>query len=96
MFGQTRLNELRARKELLLVQADAQRRLMALDARKVEDALQWVGPLQRGWQRAKPLAWLAAPVGGFFLARHGRSVWRYGRRVFKAWRWISGLGWGSL
>jgi hypothetical protein len=94
MVGQTQLNELRARKELLLVQADAQRRLLALDARKVEESLQWIEPLQRGWQRVKPLTWLAAPVGGLLLSRYSRSIWRCGWRVVNGWRWIRGHGHG--
>ena len=91
MFGQTRLNEWRARKELLLVQADAQRRLIALDAQNAAQALQWVESAHRTWQQVKPMAWLAAPVAGFYLGRHGCFVWRWGVRLFKTWSWISGV-----
>ena len=56
MFGQTRLKELRARKELLLGQADAHRRLIALDAQNTAHALRWVESIQRAWQHVKPFA----------------------------------------
>ena len=89
MFGQTRLKELRARKELLLAQADAHRRLIALDARDIAHALRWVESIQRAWQRVKPFASLAAPVAGFYLARHGRAAWRGGLRIVEVGRWVS-------
>ncbi len=88
MFGQTRLNELRTRKELLLVQASAQRQLIALDAQNVVHALRWLDSVHRAWQHVKPLASMAAPVAGYYMARKGRSLWRWvvllvevGRRV---------------
>jgi len=88
MFGQTRLNELRTRKELLLVQANAQRQLIALDAQNVVHALRWLDSVHRAWQHVKPLASMAAPVAGYYMARKGRSLWRWvvllvevGRRV---------------
>ena len=88
MFGQTRLNELRTRKELLLVQANAQRQLIALDAQNVVRALRWLDSVHRAWQHVKPLASMAAPVAGYYMARKGRSLWRWvvllvevGRRV---------------
>jgi len=88
MFGQTRLNELRIRKELLLVQANAQRQLIALDAQNVVHALRWLDSVHRAWQHVKPLASMAAPVAGYYMARKGRSLWRWvvllvevGRRV---------------
>ena len=88
MFGQTRLNELRTRKELLLVQASAQRQLIALDAQNVVHALRWLDSVHRAWQHIKPLASMAAPVAGYYMARKGRSLWRWvvllvevGRRV---------------
>jgi len=88
MFGQTRLNELRTRKELLLVQANAQRQLIALDAQNVVHALRWLDSVHRAWQHVKPLASVAAPVAGYYMARKGRSLWRWvvllvevGRRV---------------
>jgi len=88
MFGQTRLNELRTRKELLLVQANAQRQLIALDAQNVVHALRWLDSVHRAWQHIKPLASMAAPVAGYYMARKGRSLWRWvvllvevGRRV---------------
>ena len=87
MFGQTRLKELRARKELLLGQADAHRRLIALDTQDIAHALRWVESVQRAWQHFKPLAWLAAPVAGFYLAQRGRSVWRWGLRLVEVGRW---------
>ena len=77
MFWQTRLNELRSRKELLLVQADAHRQLIALDAQNVVHALGWLNTVERAWQRIKPLASMAAPVAGFYMARKGRSLWRW-------------------
>jgi hypothetical protein len=89
MLGQTRLNDLRSRKELLLVQADAQRRLIALEAQNAADSLRWADSIHRAWQEVKPLAWVAAPVAGFCLARYRRSVGRLGLHLFKAWRWIS-------
>jgi len=88
MFGQTRLNELRTRKELLLVQANAQRQMIALDAQNVVHALRWLDSVHRAWQHVKPLASMAAPVAGYYMARKGRSLWRWvvllvevGRRV---------------
>ena len=88
MFRQTRLNELRTRKELLLVQANAQRQLIALDAQNVVHALRWLDSVHRAWQHVKPLASMAAPVAGYYMARKGRSLWRWvvllvevGRRV---------------
>jgi len=88
MFGQTRLNELRIRKELLLVQANAQRQLIALDAQNVVHALRWLDSVHRAWQHVKPLASMTAPVAGYYMARKGRSLWRWvvllvevGRRV---------------
>ncbi len=88
MFGQTRLNELRTRKELLLVQASAQRQLIALDAQNVVHALRWLDSVHRVWRHIKPLASMAAPVAGYYMARKGRSLWRWvvllvevGRRV---------------
>ena len=88
MFGQTRLKELHARKELLLVQADAHRQLIALDAQNVVHALRWLDSVHRAWQHFRPLASMAAPVAGFYMARKGRSLWRgvvllveVGRRV---------------
>ena len=88
MFGQTQLNELRSRKELLLAQADAQRQLIALDAQNVVHALRWLDSVHRAWQHVKPLASVAAPVAGYYMARKGRSLWRWvvllvevGRRV---------------
>jgi len=88
MFGQRQLNELHARKELLLVQADAHRQLIALDAQNIVHALGWLDSVHRAWQHLKPLASMAAPVAGFYAARKGRSLWRWavllvevGRRV---------------
>lgn len=91
MVGQTRLNHLRARKELLLVQAEAERQLIALDARRLADSLHWVETIHRGWQHVKPLAWAAAPVAGFCLVRRGRSLWRWASRLVNVWRWIGAL-----
>jgi hypothetical protein len=82
MFGQTRLNELRARKELLVAQAAAHRQVLALDAETVAHSLRWLDVAVGWWQRIKPFAWIAAPFAGFYAVRHGRSVWR----------WASGLG----
>ena len=88
MFGQTKLNELRSRRELLLAQADAHRQLITLDAENVVHTLRWVDSFHRTWQHLKPLASMAAPVAGFYAARKGRSLWRWvvllvevGRRV---------------
>ena len=89
MVGQTRLDELRARKELLLLQAEAQRRLIALEATNTAVALRWVESVQRAWQRVKPFAWLGAPVAGFYLARHARSVWRWAAYLARTGRRIS-------
>jgi len=76
------------RKELLLVQANAQRQLIALDAQNVVHALRWLDSVHRAWQHVKPLASMAAPVVGYYMARKGRSLWRWvvlfvevGRRV---------------
>jgi len=90
MFGQTRLSELRARKELLVVEADAHRQLLALDAQAAAHSLRWLEPVHRGWQQVKPFAWLVAPVAGFYVARRGRSVWRWGLRLFDIGRRIVG------
>lgn len=81
MFGQTRLNELRARKELLLFEARVERELLTLEAQNVAHALRWLEPVHRGWQHIKALAWLATPVAGFYFARHAGFVWRWGLRV---------------
>jgi len=74
------------------MQAEAQRRLIAVEAQRIAHALQWVHSLERSWQRIKPFAWLAAPAGGFYLTRRGRSIWRWGLRLAKAWHWINGIG----
>jgi len=73
---------------LLLVQASAQRQLIALDAQNVVHALRWLDSVHRAWQHVKPLASMAAPVAGYYMARKGRSLWRWvvllvevGRRV---------------
>ncbi|MCG3147513.1 MAG: hypothetical protein PCFJNLEI_00953 [Verrucomicrobiae bacterium] len=91
MFGQARLNELRARKELLVMQADAQRQLIALDAASVAHALRWADIAASWWQRIKPFAWVAAPVAGYCVVRHGRSVWKWGTRLLKAGQWLARL-----
>jgi hypothetical protein len=89
MVGQTRLEELHARKELLLLQADAQRRLIALEAANTAIALRWVESVQRAWEQVSPLVWLAAPVAGFYVARRARSVWRWGLYLARTVRRIS-------
>ena len=86
MFGQTQLNELRSRRELLLAQADAQRQLMALDAENVVHTLRWLDSVHRAWQHLKPLASMAAPVAGFYAARKGRSLWQWAVLLVEAWR----------
>ena len=86
MFGQTQLNELRSRKELLLAQADAHRQLIVLDAENVVHALRWLDSVHRAWQNLKPLASMAAPVAGFYAARKGRSLWRWAVLLFEAGR----------
>jgi len=92
MFAQTQLKELRARKELLLLEAGVERELLTLEAQNVAHALRWVEPLHRGWQHVKPLAWVAAPVVGFYLARQSRSMWRWASRLVGVWRSVSGVG----
>ncbi|HUK83612.1 MAG TPA: hypothetical protein VLZ12_13395 [Verrucomicrobiae bacterium] len=89
MVGQTRLNELRARKELLLLQADAQRRLIALEAVNAARALRWVESVHRAWQHVKPWAWLVAPVAGFCATRHTRPLWRGVLYLVRTGRWIN-------
>jgi hypothetical protein len=89
MFGQTRLTELQARKELLLFEARVERELLALEAQNVAHALRWIEPVHRAWLHIKPLAWLAAPVAGFYLARRGRSVWSWASRLVNVGRWAS-------
>jgi hypothetical protein len=91
MVGQAQLKKLHARKTLLVAQADAERQLIALDARRLADSLHWVETIHRGWQHVKPLAWAAVPVAGVYLLRHGRSVWRWASRLVNVWRWVSGL-----
>ena len=88
MFGQTRLKELRSRKELLLVQADAHRQLITLDAQNVVHALRWLDSVHRAWQRFKPLMRMAAPVAGFYMARKGRSLWRWAALLVEGGRWV--------
>ena len=92
MFGQTRLDELLARKELLLTQADAQRRLIALEAQNAADSLWWLESVHRAWQQVRPFAWLVAPVAGFYLAQRARSVWWWGGHLTKIWRWVRDVG----
>jgi len=91
MFGQARLNELRARRELLITQADLHRQLMRLEAQNAAAALSWLQPILRMWKSVKPVAWMAAPLGGLFLARRGGSLFRWGLRGLDAWRWIRRL-----
>jgi hypothetical protein len=92
MFGQTQLIELQARKSLLLLQAEAHRSLLASDAQRVADSLHWIEPVYHTWQHIKPLAWIFAPLAGFAVARHGRSVWRWAVPALKLWR---GLKWAK-
>lgn len=88
MFAQARLNELHARKQLLVTQADLQRRLLRLEAENVAAAIRWLDPVYRLWQNVKPFAWAAAPVLGFFLARGRSSVLRWGLRGLGLWHWF--------
>jgi len=88
MFGQAKLADLQIRKQMLLIQADAQRRLLVVDAKSVATSLHWVETVHRVWQQIKPLALMAAPVAGFFVARRGRSLWQWGSRAFGIWGWV--------
>jgi hypothetical protein len=82
MFFQTRLNELRSQKALLLVQADAQRRLLALEAEGIVRVFRPAQSSFRALGDLKPWAWLLWPVAGFFFARWGRHAWRAGSSLF--------------
>lgn len=88
MVGGKALAELESKKQLLIAQAEIQRRLMQLEFSNLKHPGSWIGH-GRDWLEAARPAWpLAAQVALFFFLRR----WRKLRR----WIFGSGLIWKIL
>ncbi len=89
-------NRLAARKAQLVEEGQRQRAAAAESLRQLRDPSTWLSSGQRALGACGPWIYWAAPIAGFFLARHWRSaagwiakpmiVWRLIRRIRPFWR----------
>ena len=81
MVGLAELESLQVRKQELLAQSEANRRVLHAECENLRGAAESVGRGFSFLREARPALFLAAPVLGFLLARKWRPVGRVARNV---------------
>jgi hypothetical protein len=91
MLWEAQLRSLAERRRQLVRQCDQHRAAIGQEAGELRRSLGWLGVVDRGWAKAGPWVWVAAPVAGVFLGARLARV--------KGWLgWVSALarGWRLL
>lgn len=93
MVSERELNQLQARRELLVTQCDLQRGILRLECARLRESVGWM-TRGAGWaRRVRPWLPLAVPVLGFLVARRWKTVLGYAGKTLGTrllWRLFRG------
>jgi len=91
MFGDERLAEIERQQEVLQVQSDLHRQMLALEAASWAQRFAWVDSASQTVAGARWWLLPVAAVGGVFAVRKWRSLVKWAPAALSVWKWARSL-----
>ena len=89
MLAGKALKELAAQKELLLVQSEIHRSIIALELQNLRASCNWLEPLGKAAHTVRAWGWIPAAAGGLLVAWRGRTILQWASRGLGLWQLAS-------